>query len=177
MGVNARRNGKVKKYDQRRYHPRFDLRHADMRDADILLQWRNDPAMVSNSISEMPVEADQHLAWFERVMADPESVLMIGETDGTRIGMVRVDLAETEVGTSGTVSINIAPEARGQGYGRALLGRAISQLEDKVSVFHASVLNANISSQRLFESLQFVCIAQSDNVLLYELRTDIPEAR
>ena len=69
------------------------LRYADMRDADILLQWRNDPATVSNSISQMPVEADQHLAWFEGVMADPESVLMIGEADGTRIGMVRVDLA------------------------------------------------------------------------------------
>ena len=156
---------------------RLTLRYADTRDAGVLLDWRNDPETVTHSIYQMPVDPDQHMTWFNGVMADPEKLLMIGEIEGRRIGMVRVDLAQSEEGAIGTVSINIAPEVRRQGYGRLLLGQAISHVKDKVSLFHARVLDANTSSRRLFESLQFVCIAQSDNVRLYELRTDIHEAR
>ncbi len=123
------------------------LRKAVSGDADDLLQWRNDPHTRAMSRTPTVVEPQEHMAWFERVLADPAAVLLIGEDGGRKAGMVRLDRGERVV-----VSININPECRGLGYGLALLTEALAQVSDEV---WAEIKDDNLASQRLFRRAGF----------------------
>ena len=93
------------------------LRWARWDDAGHLLDWANDPAARQASFRSDPIPRDGHLAWFARTLGDPHSRIWIGEVEGQAVGTVRL----TREGTAATVSIAVAPEARGRGAGRRLL--------------------------------------------------------
>lgn len=134
------------------------------------MAWRNDAETIQNSISKKAVDAKSHDVWFARVMADLACLLFIGEIQGHRIGMVRFDMSPDQKGTGsrGIININIAPEARGKGYGKALLAIAIQELDVSVSSLEAVVLGSNWQSRNLFESLKFECIDEREELIIYE---------
>ena len=92
-----------------------------MADALDVLAWRNDAVTrkMSGTI-ELISEAD-HLEWFEKVIQNPKTILLIAfdEYVIAKIGMVRFDL--TEDLSKAEISININPEYRSEGYGRQCL--------------------------------------------------------
>ena len=104
------------------------------------------------------------------MIADERCILLIGELANQRVGMVRFDLSNDQKGTGlrGLVNINIAPDVRGRGYGKILLEDAINDLGSGVSLLEAVVLDTNWSSRRLFESLDFKPIKQTENLISYE---------
>ncbi len=96
----------------------MDLRPATRDDAELLLSWYNDPLTRENSRSRDATDSESHTAWLIKSLALPTRKLFIAEVDGMPVGTVRAD--EDGEGYA-EVSYTVAPEARGQGYGRLMV--------------------------------------------------------
>src|SRR5579862_6545931 len=55
------------------------LRPATIADAQILLQWRNDPQTRASSYDQSAVKWDSHMYWLGTVLVDPARELVIAE--------------------------------------------------------------------------------------------------
>ncbi len=122
------------------------LRAAGQTDAARLLAWRNDPSANRWFSSSTRVSTDQHAAWLEQTLADPNRILLIIEGDEQPLGQVRLDLD----GPSATVSITVDAGARGRGVGRAALDQTtrlagqlgLERLEARIKPGNAASLAA-----------------------------------
>lgn len=134
------------------------LRPADSGDAHRLLLWRNDADSVRFSESGRAVTPDEHRRWFDARLADPSSRIWVAECDAVPVGSVRVDV-EAAVGT---VSIAVAPEARGVGLGGRILRLLQQELDDdfQVVTLSARVSGDNAASLRLFERAGFRAVEE-----------------
>ena len=97
------------------------LRPVRREDAAILFEWANLPANIAVSIRRRgAVGWDEHCAWLEGRLADPETAFWILEHEGTAAGYLRL-----QGGADGPeVSIYVGPAARRCGMGLAMLARA-----------------------------------------------------
>lgn len=132
------------------------FRRADASDAMDVLAWRNDPASVAASLSPGMVAVDAHLAWFAMAVADPARILMIAESGGARIGMVRFDR-----NSDGTwrVSINLDPRRREQGFGKPTLGGAIAAaFGTRQPELEAEIRDDNAASRSIFAACGFAAV-------------------
>jgi RimJ/RimL family protein N-acetyltransferase len=138
----------------------MDLRRATMDDALDVLAWRNDPLAVAMSKTSDTVDRAGHLAWFANAVKDPRRVLFIAMEDGRKLGMVRFDRSDD----TWLVSINMAPNERGRGYGRAALNEALAMLRASVGQcrLSAEIKDSNAVSLRLFQQCGFVTQEQRD---------------
>lgn len=148
--------------------PDLAVRSAVPEDGQDLLDWRNDPLTRANSLTTGEVARDDHFVWLNRVLADGDQVLLIGEHYGAKAGMVRFDhLGDGQW----RVSIAVAPMARGHGRGRILLAAAIARLARTRSPARllAEVKQTNAASCKLFEACGFHHGETRDGVCHYRL--------
>ena len=138
------------------------LRPAEPGDAEILLAWRNDPLTRAMSRQQDEVARADHLAWFERALADPRRIILIGTEQGRSVGMVRFDL-----GSPCEVSINLDPAVRGRGLSRTLLALALQGFASRP--IEAEIREENLASHRLFEGAGFQRITDRDGLRRYRL--------
>ena len=136
---------------------RVTLRKADINDAEILLEWRNDPDTIKNSVTQEKVSFFGHLAWLYRTLNDPNIELYIAVDNLVPVGTIRLDY--TEAGRGGmpeewVVGITVAPVARKKGYGLAILKEAIDNHRNRN--FMALVRSTNLSSKTIFKKCGFV---------------------
>ena len=133
------------------------LRPARPEDAQRLFDWANDPDTRAASFDRASISWAEHVAWLAAVLADPDRRLWIAEEAGIAVGQLRVD--RTPDG-AGTVSIGLAPGARGRGLGRTVLraGLAAAVRELGIGRARAVVMPANRPSRRLFEGAGFVAV-------------------
>lgn len=89
------------------------LRDATMSDAETLLEWRNDSLTREMSVSSDLISMRDHLKWLDSRLSRLEPNLFVGEVNGVRVGMVRVDGDE--------LSYTVAPEYRDKGYAKKML--------------------------------------------------------
>jgi len=89
------------------------LRPATMVDADILLEWRNDPETRKASHNTVEVQMSDHVSWLSRTLGNPDRRLYIAEENGEPVGTVRADFADGVWELSWTVS----PESKRTGSG------------------------------------------------------------
>lgn len=124
------------------------LRFAAWDDAERLLAWANDPATRAASFRPGAIDRAGHLAWLARTLGDPAARIWIGVLDGLPAGTVRL----ARDGTAATVSIQVAPEARGRGAGRRLLHdlAAWNTATGFAARLDAWVRDGNDASHRLF---------------------------
>jgi len=128
--------------------PGVHLRPGRFGDADLLLAWANDPSTRAGSFRPEPITRSSHLAWMERQLADPEGRLWVAEAEGLPVGTVRL----AREGATATVSIAVAPEHRGQGWGGRLLA-ALAIWVERTGFVHrmlAWVREDNPTSRKLF---------------------------
>lgn len=111
------------------------LRPATLGDARLLFDWRNDPETCAASLSPGPVSWDGHIGWLERVIGDPNRMLLIFEEDGP-VGTVRLD--------GGELSWTVSPDHRGRGIGKAMVLEAMS-----LGPTFARIKRDNLASQRV----------------------------
>jgi RimJ/RimL family protein N-acetyltransferase len=130
------------------------LRRATESDADLLLAWSNDPATRLASFHPSPIERTGHLQWLAARLASPTTGFWIGEAGGRPIGQIRVEVVADRVGE---ISIATAPEARGVGFGRALLRAGIEEARRALPVASllARVRPDNAASIALFVGAGF----------------------
>lgn len=129
------------------------LRPAMPEDRSLLYEWRNDPSAVAQSGSGRPVSANEHDEWFVEMLENPASRVWIAETAKDKVGQVRVDV---EAG-SGTVSISVAPELRGRGYGSSMLSLLNRALDADYQVMSlvARIRKENRASLRCFRGVGY----------------------
>mgnify|MGYP003394995869 CR=1 FL=1 len=105
------------------------LQPATLKDAELLLSWRNDPDTRRQSRNTGEAELAEHIAWLTKSLAMPTRKLYIAEDDGLPIGTVRAD-EDTDGYTE--VSYTVAPSARGKGHGKRMAVQfAQEQLEGR----------------------------------------------
>lgn len=97
--------------------PPVSLRPVTAADRLTLWRWRNDPATRRASFDRRAIPLAEHTRWLERSLQLRERRLGIVVAGGADVGTVRLDVE----GRSATVSIALAPEARGRGLGVAAL--------------------------------------------------------
>lgn len=135
--------------------PVVRLRRTTASDADLLFGWSNDPVTRATSFHPEPIEAAGHAPWLEGRLASPTTGFWIGERDdGRPIGQVRVEVGD---GAVGELSISVAPDARGLGFGRALLLAAAEEAGRTLSIERlvARVRLDNPASLSLFRGAGF----------------------
>jgi RimJ/RimL family protein N-acetyltransferase len=133
----------------------MEVRRAVFGDALDILAWRNDPQTRAMSKINQPIGTDAHLRWFANAIVDNRRLILIGEDNNIKIGMVRFDQIEQDIWT---VSINVAPASRGLGHGFPFLSRAVQFLACSAapSRINAEVMVENLASHRIFEKCGFV---------------------
>lgn len=135
--------------------PAIAVRPATAADRDRLLAWANDPITRSVGFHTVPISAEEHRAWFSRVLADPSRRrIWIGHEGPREIGVVRVALTP-----DGALAVSIALDAatRGAGRSRPLLeaGLAAARAAFPGRRFRAWIQAANASSVALFRGAGF----------------------
>jgi len=129
------------------------LREANINDSEMLLHWRNDPAARQASFNSKLVGEKEHQKWFRAVLRDPKRKIYVAENAaGEKIGMIRMDIAN---GGNVEISINLAPEMRGKGYGKAIISEACRQRKGS-RFFVARAKEMNHASVKVFEKAGFV---------------------
>ena len=105
------------------------LRPVTIKDAELLLGWRNDPETRKQSRNTGEAELVGHIAWLTKSLTIPNHKLYIAEDGGIPVGTVRAD-EDTDGYTE--VSYTVAPSARGKGYGKSMVVQfAEEQLKGK----------------------------------------------
>jgi len=121
-----------------------DLRPATARDADRLWKWANDPVTRAASFTTDPIPWETHVAWLARRLADPDSHIFMSER-----GVVRFE--------GGVISVAVAPEARRQGLGAALIDAGVRRLfaTTGTATVVARIKPDNVASRVVFEDADF----------------------
>jgi UDP-2,4-diacetamido-2,4,6-trideoxy-beta-L-altropyranose hydrolase len=145
------------------------LRPATAEDGQSLFEWRNHPHVRRYSHHSEPIAWADHCLWFEKVLADPNRVLLIGESSGQPVGVLRYDMQDSEA----LVSVYLDPSRLGQGYGTALLQSGLAWLSanaPQIRTALAEIHTDNPASVRAFEKAGYRKKTVKQDALLYEYR-------
>ena len=131
------------------------VRQALPEDRREIWEWWNDPVTRKVMKKNELVPWEEHCAWFEGVLKDPDRVLCVGFVDSQKAGAVRFDFQGDGVYE---VSVNVNPQLRGRGYGPLIVGASIAYLKTvrPVKKLIAMMKKINPRSRRTFEANGFV---------------------
>jgi RimJ/RimL family protein N-acetyltransferase len=136
------------------------FRSVTMDDAELLLQWRNDPETRRASRQTAPVTRHEHLEWLAKSLGSPPRTLRIVEKGGVPVGVVRADL----VNGAHELSWTVAPAARGSGVGKWMVARFASEFPGPL---RAEVRKDNPASMRIAEFVGMVIEKEEGDFLCY----------
>lgn len=129
------------------------LRPARKSDEKNILSWRNNPAVRKASIQTIKISALQHHHWFQQKLHDNYSQLLIAESAGTAIAVLRYDFSKNK--SSAVVSIFLTPKFIGSGLGSEVLKAGTVWLRKhfrKIKRINAVIRSENIASIKSFTS-------------------------
>jgi RimJ/RimL family protein N-acetyltransferase len=127
------------------------LRRATVADADLLLDWRNDPTTRGQSGDTSELSLEPHRAWLADRLARVDDVrIFIAEVDGVPVAQLRV---ERDQGRRGVVSVSVDRRARGRGVGTRAIeaGTARASQDLELDEVVALIRIGNDASRRAFE--------------------------
>ena len=136
------------------------LRSATIRDADLLLEWRNDAETKKASHNMDEVQRDQHISWLARALDNRDRRLFVAEENGVPVGTVRADLSDGVWELSWTT----APSARGRGLAKRMVFLLAQQIPEPI---RAEVKAGNIASARVAEHAGMEFDREAEGVLHY----------
>ena len=141
------------------YSELLEFRNATMTDADILLDWRNDPEVRSVSFNSSIIQHAEHQQWLARSIAMQDRILLMAEDrHGNAIGKIQIDFTSETV-NSVTLGIVVGQRYRGRGLGTILIEKSTSALfkaEQNVQQIVAQVKPGNLASKRAFRKAGFI---------------------
>ena len=131
----------------------LSLRPVNREDRECLFEWANDPITRSNSFSHNPISWADHLQWFEDKLSDSNTAFFVGlDADAVPIGQVRFD----RQGNSATISVSVAPNERGRGYGARLIHLGALHMEQRgITTIWAKIKPQNQQSISTFKLAGF----------------------
>jgi RimJ/RimL family protein N-acetyltransferase len=146
------------------------LRRASASDESRLLAWRNDAATRASAFDGEEIPAEVHRAWLRRKLADPACAILIAEEGGGAVGQLRFDRVGPDLAE---VDIAVAPEARGRGIAREILGLGLERVENLLGVtrVRALVKPDNQPSLRAFRAAGFQVEREREDAVELERTT------
>jgi ribosomal protein S18 acetylase RimI-like enzyme len=122
---------------------------------------RGDPIGIT-LFSERPSRSDE-VAWFSnlyRRVLEGDTICVVAEQDGRAVGHCEIgpvpgSQAGSETYHVGELGILVDARYRGQGCGRALLGRALERARGRFDLVRLSVFSTNAGAKRLYERVGF----------------------
>lgn len=151
------------------------LRWVNRADSEQLWLWRNDLFSRTMATSSAPIAWPAHARWFDRILSDPGTELLIAERGGTALAMVRFDIIGAR---EALVSINVAPVARGKGIGRDSLSMACARYlaANGGTTLFADIHVTNAASIHIFTGAGFTIVgANGDFHRLALTRSDLAQ--
>ena len=135
------------------------LRYATLEDSKHIYEWRNDEVTRSMSTNTDIVEWAEHAEWYKSALLNPNKLIIIGEDDKGKIGMVRFDYNDER--TQAEISINLNPIRRGQKLSSSLLNESIcfAKIPNDIRLI-AQIKHQNTVSIKCFSKCGF----HSENV-------------
>jgi RimJ/RimL family protein N-acetyltransferase len=136
------------------------LEPATYADADLLLEWANDPLTRGNSFNSAPISREEHLRWLQSVIHHDERLVFIATIDSEQIGQVQF----TRIGMEAEIGVSVAPAARGRSLGASLIlagVRAARAAWGEDAPIVARIKAANSASRRSFRVAGFLESAAS----------------
>lgn len=122
------------------------IRPANLDDAGLLLEWRNDKHSRQASRNQNVISLDAHIDWLQRVLGSDEAMVVIAEQRGVPVGSVR---AEQRNGLW-EMSWVLAPEARGKGLAKEMVITFRESLDGDVAAW---VKEENVASIKIAAAL------------------------
>ena len=134
-------------------HP-IRLRRAGHEDAREVFAWRGHPATLAARHEVLPLGWTAHELDWKQSLGRADRVLLIGEDAwGRPVGLARFDAVDGRW----AVDVLVAPERRGQGWGRALLAAGLERMAARCGAarFVAEILPDNDPARCLFSACGF----------------------
>ncbi len=132
----------------------LSLRPVCADDCRQVWEWANDPEVRAVSFSTEPIPWETHVRWFAaRLQAAGCHWYIAGDDQERPIGQIRYEVRDD----AAVVSLSLARNARGRGYGSRLLALGTSQILNSLPVhtIHAYVKPDNVASRRAFVKAGF----------------------
>lgn len=125
------------------------IREATIEDAQLLFDWRNEPATRANSFHSEPLDWDSHVAWLQQALCREDVNIFIVEDNQQPVGTFRLNRIDSG---RAEISITVSSHFRGNGYGSKILLEAATVAKEQFgySIIQARVKESNIASQRAF---------------------------
>lgn len=132
----------------------ISLRAILPEDKKLIFEWRNNPDLYRLGSSGRGVTWEEHNRWFEAVLYNKQTVLLVINLGGRPIGQVRFDLKEER---TYTVSIYLLEEYRSRGIGAKALRQGLEWMnkEDRNRRYIALIKKGNNASQAVFSKTGF----------------------
>ena len=130
------------------------VRHAKIEDSLDIFKWRNDRLTRSMFIHSDLVEWEEHAEWFQSGLSDHNKVILVGEDELGKIGVVRIDYDYRK--QLGDISINLNPIRRKQRLSSVLLDKSIYLAKPPSAIkLVAKIKQNNSASIRCFSKSGF----------------------
>ena len=136
----------------------LNLRSAGEEDARLLWGWANDPVVRESAFDVRPIAWDTHVEWLGRRLADERAHIYIAcDRDDSPLGQVRFEGDNDVV----EISLSVAREFRGRGWGPALIDAGVRRLfaDTAVRTIYARVKKVNGASRSAFHDAAFTEVA------------------
>ncbi len=139
--------------------PLFELRPANITDANELHGWRNEPEYRALSFSPQPISLASHHTWLERKLKSHDSLIWIAtDKSGASIGTIAINSTNLE---TANLAICLCPTYRGRGLGPILIEKASIKLfrEYDVDRILVQFKPGNTASQHAFKKAGYRPVA------------------
>lgn len=132
----------------------ISLRIVSPEDKGLIFEWRNDPGLYKLGSSGRGVTCEEHNKWFEAVLHNKQTLLLVINCGGRPVGQVRFDLRED---STYTVSIYLLEEYRGRGIGAKALQQGLEWMnkEGRNRRYIALIKEGNNASKAVFSKTGF----------------------
>lgn len=142
-------------------------------DAEVIRLWRNDPTALAMSLTYTePKSSEEFFPQFLRnYFCDPSLPSLFAIADGVKVGAVRFDpVEETLKGKASEISLIVAPEKRGKGYGGSILEAIEPFLRRRgMGRILARIKKGNLASIKVFSCAGYTLSGEGE-ILLFEKR-------
>lgn len=130
------------------------LREARASDMEWWHELANEAGTRAASFTPDIIAVSDHARWYTDRLSEAQSMLCVAEDRGTRIGILRFEINPIN---GYVISIAVAPEARGRGYGKKMIKAGTARLAERFGVdkVMAFIKPDNTASIRAFEGADY----------------------
>jgi len=138
----------------------WNIKNASKNKMSLYWEWANDTSVRMNSFDKTNIPLKIHKNWFRKKVDDPNCFLFIAYVENHPVGQVRFEVEKD----CAKIDYSIVRQFRGRSLGKKLLKMSISEFRKSSNVkLIGEVIESNIASQKIFESIGFNLIQTEKN--------------